>query len=104
MVYNYLVELSVQTKISLIILYHMKNQKTSLSNNPYRIDATTCRLLILDDEGLSNKEIAEVLNLEGHRTLRGCKFTVSVVAKILATVRALRPSRYTIAANRMEMA
>lgn len=72
--------------------------------NPYRIDSTVSRLLALDTEGVSNREIALVLNLEGHRTLTGRKFTTSVVAKILATIRADARSRYTIAACRMKLA
>lgn len=73
-------------------------------SNPYRIDSTVSRLLTLDNEGVTNREIAIVLNLEGHRTLTGRKFTLSLVAKILATIRANIASRYTIAARRMQAA
>ena len=72
--------------------------------NPYRIDSTVSRLLALNAEGITNREIAVVLNLENHRTLTGRKFTLSVVAKILSTIRANANSRYTIAAARMKVA
>lgn len=75
-----------------------------ISSCPYRIDSTVSRLLTLDQEGITNREIALVLNIEGHRTLNGRKFTISLVAKILATIRANVPSRYTIAAARMKVA
>lgn len=72
--------------------------------NPYLLDTAVARLLALDEECISNREIAVVLNIEGFRTLTGRKFTTSVVAKILATVRADIPSRYSIAARRMKAA
>lgn len=78
--------------------------KKVASMNPYRIDSTISRLLTLDAEGITNREIAIVLDLEGHRTLTGRKFTISVVAKILATIRADISSRYSIAARRMQVA
>ena len=72
--------------------------------NPYLIDFAVSRLLQLDAEGITNKEIAVTLNLENHRTITGRKFTIAVVGKILATIRAGIASRYTIAAARMKLA
>lgn len=66
------------------------------------IDKTVARLLALDEEGITNREIAEVLNLEGYRSLIGREFTLPIVAKILSTIRADVPSRYSVAARRLK--
>lgn len=70
--------------------------------NPYLIDFAVSRLLTLTTEGITKREIALVLNSEGHRTVTGRKFTIAVVGKILATIRAGIASRYTVAAARMK--
>lgn len=72
--------------------------------HPYRIDFAVSRILQLDAEGITNKEIAVTLNLENHQTVTGRKFTIAIIAKILTTIRAGIPSRYTIAAARMKVA
>lgn len=72
-------------------------------SHPYRIDFAVSRLLQLDAEGITNKEIADTLNLENHQTVTGRKFTIAIIAKILTTIRAGTASRYTIAAARTKV-
>ena len=69
-----------------------------------QIDHTIARLYSLHLEGINAKEIATVLNTEGHRTLRGCNFTQFVINKLLCNFRLNAPSRYTVAFKRAKAA
>ena len=64
------------------------------------IDIAIARLYSLHLEGIGAKEIAAVLNEEGHTTLRGVKFTQFVINKLLCNFRFNTPSRYTVAFKR----